>query len=269
MARPERWMTAERLLWLQKVYPLHCIAETCRLFNERFGTDIQPNQMKAANKGHRFGHANRNVSRKYTDEMIDFVRSRYLKYPLKKTAQKFERRFGIQISEPALSNMATKYKFDKRSEYSPNSGQFRKGHKSWNTGMKGLSFGGKATQFKKGNVPHNEVPMWSERFTEKYGLLIKVPERNPYTDSDYVGHFVAKGRWVWEQENGSIPEKHVIIHLDGDPLNCALENLECVPRKTLAFLNSNHAPKAQSKELKPVLVRIAQIRSAIHDRTGQ
>ena len=34
--------------------------------------------------------------------------------------------------------------------------QFKKGHQTWNKGMKlGSDFGGKETQFKKGQVPHN------------------------------------------------------------------------------------------------------------------
>ena len=36
-------------------------------------------------------------------------------------------------------------------------------------------------------------------------------------------------REVWKRANGPIPEGHHIHHIDGNPLNNRLENLECVP----------------------------------------
>ena len=36
--------------------------------------------------------------------------------------------------------------------------QFKKGHQTWNKGKKLNSDWGKATQFKKGQVPHNKLP---------------------------------------------------------------------------------------------------------------
>lgn len=62
-----------------------------------------------------------------------------------------------------------------------------------------------------------------------------------YPDSDrrndrvyYKGHVPGKGirylhRYLWRREHGPIPDGHHVHHLDGDPLNNALENLVCMP----------------------------------------
>jgi RNA polymerase sigma factor (sigma-70 family) len=36
-------------------------------------------------------------------------------------------------------------------------------------------------------------------------------------------------RELWEQANGPVPPKHVVIFKDGDRTNCLLENLQCIP----------------------------------------
>jgi hypothetical protein len=53
------------------------------------------------------------------------------------------------------------------------SGQFKKGHQTWNKGLKGLEIGGKETQFKKGAVPHNKLPEELREITKQLSRLKK------------------------------------------------------------------------------------------------
>lgn len=48
-----------------------------------------------------------------------------------------------------------------------------------------------------------------------------------------------KDAYVWEQHNGAIPDTHMLIHLDNDPMNCDISNLRCIPRKYRAFFYHN------------------------------
>ena len=105
-------------------------------------------------------------------------------------------------------------------------GRFLPGHTPWNKGIKGLDIGGKETRFKKGNEPHNT----------KYDGCITV-RHHKRTNEKYKYIRIAKGKWVllhryiWEQHKGKIPQGYVIRFKDGDTLNCAIDNLECISRK--------------------------------------
>lgn len=48
-----------------------------------------------------------------------------------------------------------------------------------------------------------------------------------------------KHRYVWEQANGPIPDDYVVLFLDQNKLNCALENLFLVQRKYIPIVNRN------------------------------
>ena len=46
-----------------------------------------------------------------------------------------------------------------------------------------------------------------------------------------LGHWHRKADWVWRQANGPIPEEHMVLILDGDMHNLAIDNLACVPSR--------------------------------------
>lgn len=109
------------------------------------------------------------------------------------------------------------------------------------------------TSFKKGQVPPNIRPLWSERICTKDGyILMKVPIANPYTG--HKSRFVHKHRWIWEQNNGPTPPGHVIVFLDGDKMNCNLDNLRCVPRRALQYMNKTGLSKATGEARKSAIL---------------
>lgn len=135
---------------------------------------------------------------------------------------RFEYQFNIEQIKGAINRYKLKTGFN---------GKFKKGNKPWNKDKKGVSFGGEATWFKKGQAPVNHRPIGSERITKDGYTLIKTGEPDEWK---------LKHRIIYEQHYGSIPKGHVIIFADSNRQNFNIENLICVSRKKLKTMNQNN-----------------------------
>ena len=86
----------------------------------------------------------------------------------------------------------------------------------------------------KGGTPTNKgyknwrsAPIGTERI-EHGRIRVKVSDLPTSRETkDHSLNWMDKGRYVWEQHHGKIPEGHNIVFLDGNPLNCDISNLEC------------------------------------------
>jgi HNH endonuclease len=90
-----------------------------------------------------------------------------------------------------------------------------------------------ATQFKKGNVPHNRKPIATNRIADNGYIEIKVG-----AFENHAENYQFKHRIVWEEANGKVPASYVVCFKDGDKMNCDLSNLELVHRSELLRKNS-------------------------------
>jgi hypothetical protein len=125
--------------------------------------------------------------------------------------------------------------------------------------------GANRTSFKKGQLPHNHQPLWSERICSKDGYIyISVPETNPHTG--FPTRYKQKHVWIWEQINGPVPKGCCIIFEDSDIYNLAIENLLCVHRNLLLILNL-HNYKTAPAELKPSIMALARLEHEAGIRT--
>ena len=89
--------------------------------------------------------------------------------------------------------------------------RFKKGCTPWNKGMKGVCFGGEATQFKPGQQPHNELPLGSYRISRDGNLQRKISNDKGSNSK----------RWrcvhelIWIEVNGAVPAKHIVVFKPG------------------------------------------------------
>lgn len=261
-----RFSTAEHR-WLRRTYPRDSVDVTVRAFNARFGRALTARQLSSANtnRGMPWGRAKRRgVTRLLSPKEQAWLCRNFSRHPRKVIQARFERRFGRRLSLHQLDNLGIR--LDLRG--APNTGRFRPGHVPANKGRKGWSAPGtEATRFKKGSIPANRRPLYSERWThnkqKKPILEIKVPEPNPYTGAET--RWIRKAVWTWTREHGPVPPGHAILTLDGDEANCGPDNLVCAPRSVLQRLNAPWARPDRDRTAYPVHVRIAQI----HDRIGK
>jgi hypothetical protein len=124
----------------------------------------------------------------------------------------------------------------------PNATTFKQGFTPWNTGQKGTHLS-PATEFKPGHRPVTQLPLGSVaiRSFRRHGnqrAFVKVAEPNRWRERALL---------VWERAHGPIPKGFVIHHLDRDPLNDAITNLQL---QTRAEHLLEHRPEVEAKRLR-------------------
>lgn len=186
----------------------------------------------------------------YTKRQLNWLQKHYLTMTGKELAAAFNAKYGQSRTEDAIKGTLFR-----KGIRSGRTGRFDAGQVSWNKGKKGY-MGANATSFKKGNLPHNHRPLWSERIDKNGYIEMSVPERNPYTG--FETRFKHKHVWLWEQAHGKKPKSTAVIFKDGNNRNFDLNNLLLVSRSELLSANL-HGYKDQPEELKPVILNIAKI----------
>lgn len=117
---------------------------------------------------------------------------------------------------------------------------FKKGHTPRNKGKKQSEFMSaeaiertKATRFKKGFLPHNT----------KSDFTISIRAKKDSSEAyKYIriglGKWVLYHRYLWEQQYGEIPKGMIVAFINGDAMDCRIENLNLISRKDNALRNS-------------------------------
>jgi hypothetical protein len=191
------------------------------------------------------------IGHRYTADEIAWLREPRPGMTAAELATAFNAKFGTAIGADALLGVC-----QRRGILALNSGCFKKGCKPWNTGLKGFrpSIG---TEFKKGNIPKNVLPVGAEVIDSKDGYVyVKIAEPAVWRQ---------KHRLVWEAANGPLPAGCIILFLDGDNGNFALANLHCMSRLALLRLNKNRY-RAAPDEIKPTVLALAILEAAIIER---
>lgn len=133
----------------------------------------------------------------------------------------FNGRFGRSVSVNNISAIC------KRNGWATGrSGRFEKGGIPFNKGTKGLMKSNK-TSFRNGQMPHNTVAVGTAVVTKGW-VKVKVAEPDVWRNQSEL---------VWEAAGRTLEKDFLLIHLDGDFTNNALENLYPVRRADLLKLN--------------------------------
>ncbi len=193
----------------------------------------------------------------YSDEQRAFLKGNRV-LPRKELTNQFNQQFGTQINVGAISAYCKRHGW-----LTGRDGKLVKGNQPWNTGTKGVCKPNSGS-FQKGITPVNRKPLGHERICSKDGfVLIKVDEPNPYTEAKT--RYRHKHHVVWEKNNGQIPDKHVIRFIDGDPLNCVIENLICVKKSVNMRMNQNGVNDLPV-ELRPTAKAIAELEVKLFEK---
>jgi hypothetical protein len=148
-------------------------------------------------------------------------------------------------------------------------GRFEKGIVPANKGKRcapgkgGRHRNAQATQFRKGNLPHNTKYLGHERISKDGYVEISIDEPNPHTN--FERRYVLKHRWLWEQQNGPIPEGHFLKCRDGNRQNCDPSNWECLSRSVQFYLQPHrgHDYEHADEAVKPSIIAVAKLKDAV------
>jgi len=188
---------------------------------------------------------------RYTKDQLAFLRNGYKTHQIKVLTDIFNEKYGTEKTVSAIKGTIFRNKF-----LSGRTGKFHKGNQAWNKGKTGY-MGANKTSFKKGNLPHNHKPLYSERIGKDGYREISVPEENPYTG--FPSRYVQKHVWVWKQKNGPVPDGHVITFRDGDITRVELENLTLLSRAELLWLNRNGYAEYDDPQLMKIMRSTARV----------
>jgi hypothetical protein len=190
----------------------------------------------------------------WSEEEKEYLRQHYPIHSQPQLLNMFNDHFNVAIGVSQLKGALKRYDIK-----SGRTGRFEENRAAWNKGMNGINFGGvngEKTQFKKGNRPHNYLPVGTERVNGDGYVDIKIEDPNKWR---------AKHILIWEEANGPLPKGHAVIFGDKNRRNFDLENLILVTRSQLARLNQKHLI-ANNAELTKTGLIIADIYSKIGER---
>ena len=206
------------------------------------------------------------ATRKYTDEHIQFLRDNVVGRSYAETTVLFNEHFGTNIPASKILSLAMrnglKNGIERRLKKGDNVGaatQFKKGHVTWNKGMKGARFGGEATQFKKGNRPHNYKPVGTELVNTDGYVVVKIAEPRKWRQKHIL---------IWEAANGPVPKGHCLMFADSNPLNVTLDNLILITRAELAVMNKFRLI-TEDAELNRIGITLAKVIRKTTQRKGK
>jgi hypothetical protein len=105
-----------------------------------------------------------------------------------------------------------------------------------------------------------EKPLYTETIAKRGFIFIKVPRE----EKQHNG-WIPKHQRIWEQANGHIPPRHLVIFADGNKSNFALNNLLLVTRREFAFMN-NSGLLSHNPEITKTAAALAKLNIALSDK---
>jgi hypothetical protein len=209
----------------------------------------------------------------YSAEELAFIKQRKT-LKRSKLHAKFVKAFGRDdVTEIHLTSLCKR-----RGWLTGRTGCFVKGQEPANKGKKcapgtgGTHPNARRTQFQKGGMSGRAraiyKPVGTERLCKDGYLERKIHEGLPMQSRWRAVHLVE-----WEAINGPVPAGHALKCLDGNRLNTAPSNWECVPRALLPRLNgyrnkSRVAYDNAPPELKPSILAVAKLEHQIHGKAS-
>lgn len=243
--------------------------------NEALGTNFTDKKMKQFRGNH--GYKNQpkqwrseeywKYQTRYPQGMYEYIRDNSWGVSSKEMAERCNEKFGTNWTQTGMKQFRQRHGIK-----SGVTGWYQKGHPPGNKGKKleevvrdpervaEIRERIKATQFKKGERPYNEMPVGSIVVnTDGYKMRKKQMEGSMWDRWEFLH------RAVWEEHNGPIPEGMFIIFKDRNKLNCSIENLALISRAENAIMNTMKL-RSDDPDLTTAGIGVARLRATVIEK---
>lgn len=194
---------------------------------------------------------------RYTQDQIEYMRMIAPKCTANEIVEKINEKFNLKLSEGSVS--AIRHRNNIRVGKRINRGDFKKGHRPWNKGTKGIQVGGELTQFKAGKEHSGYKPIGSEINDGNGFTLLKVGDPNIWARKHY---------YLYEEYHGKVPEGYLVMFADGDRENFSADNLIAVTRRQHSRLHRRNLVQSDT-ELTKVMLNVLKLGELIDKREGK
>lgn len=209
--RPRHYWSEDEKKWLVEQDATLSYKQLTELYNSTYGNDLSVGQV--ADMAHRLNARRITNKHRYTEEQKAWLLNQDTSLTYKELTNLFNQKFGTDLSMSRIQDLMVKRTSVKRS------------------GNKG--------QFDIGAKPKYKV---GDEIIKAGYVYVKVSDEyipGKTTNEDYARKWKRKSDLVWEKENGKLPEGTFLIFLDGDTLNCDINNLYPVTRSIHVVMTKN------------------------------
>lgn len=196
---------------------------------------------------------------RYSPDMIEFLKRESVGKSNSELARMFTEHFGIEKTALQISSVKKRYNLKSGLD-----GRFKSGHAPKNKGRKVSAqtyekMKNSNTWYASGHQPHNTMPLNSLQKNHKDGYWYRKYSMTGKTKKE---RWIACHHEVWIKAHGPIPKDCIVIFLDGNKDNYALENLALIKRSTNARLNQMYMRYSNSETTRTAITH-AQLTEAI------
>lgn len=237
--------------------------------NETFGTDFTPGRMKAYRGNHCIRNYKKQLSKeeywkyqtKYPEGMYEYIRDNSRGVSSKEMAESVKELFGYEMTPTCMKQFRQRHGIK-----SGVAGWYQKVHPP---GTKGKTIEEickndpeklarvRATQFKKGDRPVNEMPVGTI-VVNSYGYKL----RKKQMEGTIWERWEFLHRAVWEEHNGPIPEGMMITFKDSNKLNCDISNLMMITKGENSAL-TRYGYRFEDPDLTETGLAVARLKQAV------
>lgn len=198
-----------------------------------------------------------------TKDQIDFLR-RYEGRTRKEALSDFNETFGVAIPLNTLKGWMQKLNIK-----ASGNGRFDGTQRPWAKGLKGEAFWDRYSEESKRRML--DAPKEANRTAKIGDVHIKAGVPYITVSLEYDKPFDERRqplrRAVWEKHYGEIPSDQMIIHLNGNQLDCRIDNLAMIPKKYRPTILKYM--KSDNPEINKATIRYCELMALIAEKKGK